>query len=204
MQPPAKTLRLSSSRNDSLPWSRWTLYDESEYAKTSENANQREAIVQFVGKESDVFVNLPTGYGKSYGGTRIEKGNQSKSLRTIFFGASTSIGHRIEACHTLCASFTPRVRLQYSFAHMISITQWMDADWLIQYNWRTEGEESLRDERTAPVQEAGVGVNPRPPLHSLPSRRFRSLLDVTVERPETPAWEAIHSSPSWQCTMGNM
>ena len=29
------------------------------------NAYQREAIVQFVQKKTDVFVNLPTGYGKS-------------------------------------------------------------------------------------------------------------------------------------------
>ena len=29
----------------------------------------------------------------------------------------------------------------------------MDADWIIQYNWRTEGEDSLRDERTAPAQD---------------------------------------------------
>ena len=29
------------------------------------NAYQREAIVQFVQKKNDVFVNLPTGYGKS-------------------------------------------------------------------------------------------------------------------------------------------
>ena len=30
------------------------------------NAYQREAIVQFVQKKTDVFVNLPTGYGKSF------------------------------------------------------------------------------------------------------------------------------------------
>ena len=29
------------------------------------NAYQREAIVKFVQKKTDVFVNLPTGYGKS-------------------------------------------------------------------------------------------------------------------------------------------
>ena len=30
------------------------------------NVHHRKAIVQFVGKKSDVFVNLPTGYGKSW------------------------------------------------------------------------------------------------------------------------------------------
>ena len=30
--------------------------------------HHRKAIVQFVGKKSDVFFNLPTGYGKSNGG----------------------------------------------------------------------------------------------------------------------------------------
>ena len=29
------------------------------------NVYQREAIVQFVQKKTDVFINLPTGYGKS-------------------------------------------------------------------------------------------------------------------------------------------
>ena len=51
-------------------WSPWRLSDERlpKVPNYGVNVHHRKAIVRFVGKKSDVFVNLSTGYGKSNGG----------------------------------------------------------------------------------------------------------------------------------------
>ena len=52
------------------------------------SAHQREAIAQFVGKKSDVLVNLPTGYGKSFGGF---KGTSNKIIFEFEFDSSFTL-----------------------------------------------------------------------------------------------------------------
>ena len=130
------------------------------------NVHHRKAIVQFVGKKSDVFINLPTGYGKSNGGfkgrdslpelssdTRSSLSLASLWLRQRFPAVSSSFELEMASVCCLCYLYGLLANLLYflskpchrrcEVARSGGVSTWMgdrhgNADWIIQYNWRTE------------------------------------------------------------------
>ena len=134
------------------------------------NSYQRKAIVQFVKEDTDVFVNLPTGFGKSL---------IYQSLPLIFDTISQVSGHVVVVVSPLVSL----IQDQVAFLQSIGISSVSLSD--------------IKEEEQKNVEDGKFSVVYRTPEAWLKNARWRKMLSSSTYSSKLCAVDEAHVIKQW-------